>query len=483
MRPTAAGSARTGEPPAPSGAAGGRRAAVPALALGGFTAALVNTVPIPLLPSLPQLLDTSPANAAWTVTATLLVAAVCTPVSGRLGDMLGKRRVLLWCLGLMVAGSMLCAAADSISVLIAGRALQGCGAGALPLGLSIMRDEVPRERLGRALAVMSSTVGVGSTIGFPFSAFLSQHADWHVLFWAVAALGAANLLLAARYIPASGVRFGGRFDWPGAAGLAVALVCLLLALSKGRGWGWTSGPTLGALALGVAVALWWVRFELRTAQPLVDLRTSASRPVLATNAATLLVGFAMFVISLVLPHVLQAPSSTGYGAGFSMVETGLLQSVAGVVMMAVALLSPAVSTRWGARATLVLGALVIAAGYATGIPLLGGGWWLSVLAVIVGAGLALAFAAMPALIVAATPHSQTAAANGLNTLVRSIGASVASAVVSAVLAALTTTASAADGGGVHPSAAGLRIALIAAVLAGLGAALAALFVPKAAKSD
>ncbi|GAA4839467.1 MFS transporter [Kitasatospora terrestris] len=475
MAPTAGAPAGTGTPPAPTaGAATGSGIAVPVLALGGFTAALVNTVPIPLLPSLPRLLDTSAANASWTVTATLLVAAVCTPVSGRLGDMRGKRQVLLWCLALMVAGSVLCALAGSAEVLIAGRALQGCGAGALPLGLSIMREQVPRERLGRALAVMSATVGVGSTVGFPFSAFLSQHADWHVLFWAVAGLGLANLLLAARYVP-GGPRYGGRFDRAGALGLTVALVCLLLALSKGRGWGWTSAPTLTAALLGAATAAWWVRYELRTAQPLVDLRTSASRPVLATNAATLLVGFAMFVISLVLPHILQAPPATGYGAGFSMVQTGLLQSVAGVVMMAVALMSPAVSTRWGARATLVIGALVIAAGYATGIPLLGGGWWLTVLAVIVGAGLALAFAAMPALIVAATPESQTAAANGLNTLVRSIGASVASAVVSAVLAAMTTTT--ADGTA-HPSAAGLRIALLAAVLAGLGAAAAALFVPR-----
>src|SRR5689334_22301913 len=231
----------------------------------------MQTLVIPLIPALPGLLHASAADATWAITATLLAGAVATPTMGRLGDMYGKRRMLLISLGALVAGSTIGALSDSLVPMVAGRTLQGLAAGVIPLGISIMRDELPAERLGSATALMSASLAVGGALGLPAAALLAENADWHALFWTAAGLGVVVTALVVTCVPESPVRTGGRFDVPGAAGLSVALVCLLLAISKGADWGWGSMATLSLFAAAVVVLLLWGRWELRTARPLVDL--------------------------------------------------------------------------------------------------------------------------------------------------------------------------------------------------------------------
>jgi predicted MFS family arabinose efflux permease len=448
-----------------------REISVVPLALTGFMASLINTLPIPLLPSLPRLLATTPAAAYWTVTATLLVAAVSTPIAGRLGDMYSKRRVLLCCLALMVAGSAICMLAGSAPILITGRALQGCAAGGLPLGLSILRDELPPHRLGRGLAVMSASVGVGGTVGFPLAALLAQHADWHTLFLVVTVLGATNLALILALVPGGRGGHGGRFDWGGALALSVGTLCLLLALSRGHEWGWSGGATLGCAGTGALALAAWVRRALRTGEPLVNLRVLAKGPMLLVNVATLLVGFAMFALSLVFPQMLQAPAWHGYGGGMSMVEAGFVLAPAGVAMMVVAPLSPSVAARWRNKGVLLLGCVIVGVGYGMLVPAVRGSAWLILPAVVVGTGLALAFYAIPSIIAANASAREIAAANGVNSLLRQFGAALSSAMTSAVFAGFGMYVG-------YPEHAALVVALLAACLACVLAALLAGLLPK-----
>ena len=441
-------------------------ALVVVLAFSGIVVSLMQTTVIPLVPRLPALLNASAADTTWAVTATLLAAAVATPVMGRLGDMYGKRRLLLVSLALMTTGSVVAALSGSLAPFIVGRVLQGLAGGVIPLGISIMRDVLSAGRLGAATATMSSSLGVGGALGLPAAALIADHAGWHLLFWASAALGAVAIALVLAVIPESPARTGGRFDLVGAAGLSVALVCLLLAISKGTAWGWGSGLTLSLFGTTVVVLLVWGWWELRTRQPLVDLRTTARRQVLFTNLASIMFGFAMFGMSLVLPQLLQLPESTGYGLGQSLLAVGLVMAPQGLVMMAVSPLSARISAARGPKATLMLGALVVAAGYALSTLMMSTIWQLVLVSCIVGAGIGFAYGAMPALVMAAVPVSETAAANSLNTLMRAIGTSVSSAVAGVILAQLTITV----GTAAFPSPDGFR-----AVLAiGAGAALLAL---------
>lgn len=439
---------------------------VPVLAFAGVVVSLMQTLVIPLVPKLPSLLGAPASDTAWTITATLLAGAVATPVVGRLGDMYGKRRMLLVSLAILVAGSVVCALSDSLTPMVVGRALQGLAAGLVALGISIMRDELPAERLSGATALMSASLGVGGALGLPAAALLAEQTDWHVMFWVSAVLGAVAAGLVVALVPESAVRSGGRFDVLGAAGLSAALLCLLLPISKGADWGWGSPLTIGLFAATVVVLALWGWWELRTRQPLVDLRTTARRQVLLTNAASAVFGFAMFALSLVLPQVLQLPTATGYGLGQNMLAVGLVLAPLGLVMMAMAPLSARITNARGPKVTLMLGAAVVAAGYMLSIALMSATWQLVAVASVIGAGVGLAYGAMPALVMGAVPRSETAAANGLNTLMRSIGTSTSSAVAGVVLAQLTISFA----GVAVPSQAGFRVVMAI----GAGAALVAL---------
>ncbi|GGN07485.1 MFS transporter [Lentzea pudingi] len=404
---------------------------VAVLAMGGIVVSLMQTLVIPLLPRFPQLLGSSPGDTTWVITSTLLAGAVATPVIGRLGDMYGKRRMLLISLVMVVVGSVIAALSYSLVPLVVGRVVQGMAVGVIPLGISIMRDELPRERLAGATALMSASLGVGGALGLPAAAILVEQSDWHMLFWTSAGAGALALAAVLVWVPESPVRSGGRFDVPGALGLSVALICLLLGVSKASAW--SGGAVTGLFVVSAAVLGLWGWWELRSPQPLVDLRTTARRQVLLTNIASVSFAFALFAQSLVLPQVLQLPVATGHGLGQSLLVTGLVLVPSGLVMMATAPVSARISNARGPRVTLILGALVVAFGYGAGVFMLTEIWQLVVVSAVIGAGIGLGYGAMPALIMGAVPTSETAAANSLNTLMRAIGTSVSSAVAGVVL--------------------------------------------------
>ncbi|MFE2427628.1 MFS transporter [Streptomyces sp. NPDC059373] len=409
------------------------RLTVPVLAFGGILMALMQTVAVPLLPDLPRLTGASAGAVAWMVTATLLAGAVFTPVLGRAGDMYGKRRVLLLALALMTAGSMVCAVTSDIRLLIAARALQGAAAAVVPLSISILRDELPPARTGSAVALMSSTVGIGAALGLPLAALIVEFANWHVMFWVTTALGALGLAAAWWAVRESPVRTQGRFDFAGAAGLSAGLICLLLAISQGSDWGWTSPTVLGLLGATVIVLTAWWGHQLRTRDPLVDLRLARKPRVALPHLAALLTGFSFYANSLITAQLLQAPKATGYGLALSVFETGLCMLPTGLIMLVLSPVSARISAARGPKIALAAGAAVIAAGYAVRIADSKDLWLIVLGAAVVASGTALAYSALPTLILQAVPASQTASANGVNVLMRTVGQATCSAAVTAVL--------------------------------------------------
>ena len=435
------------------------------LGFSSMCASLMQSLVIPIQPELPRLLDTAPDNAAWVVTATLLAGGVAMPVAGRLADIRGRKPVLVASALILLAGSLICAVSSSLVPVLVGRALQGLAMGYVPVAISFVREIAPPTMQNSAVAGISATLGVGGALGLPLSAWIAQDHDWHTLFWVSSALAAVMAVLSLVVLPHRRPVARARFDPVGAIGLAIGVVAVLGGISKGGDWGWTSPVTLFAVIGGAAVLLAWGLYETRHDQPLVDLRTTARRPILLTNIAALLVGFGMMAQSIVVPQLLQLPESTGYGLGQSMLEAGMWMAPGGLMMLAFTPISSRMLTRLGGRTTLALGAGVIAVGYLVAAFFAHAPWQLLVSTCIASAGVGIGYAAMPTLILENSPASEAGAGVGLNSLMRSMGTTIAGSVMAIVL-----TSSLIDiGGGVQaPTQEMFRLCF----LIGAGAAVA-----------
>jgi MFS family permease len=412
-------------------------AALAVVAVCGVLVSLTQSILIPVLGQLQQDLGSSTTGTEWLLTSTLLVAAVAVPVFGRLGDLYGKRRMLLVATTALVVGSVICALSDSIGLMIVGRAVTGLSAAAIPLGISLIGSVLPAKRAGSGIALVSATLGIGGALGLPLAALVAEHADYHVLFWICVAGGIATFLgiwFALAEVPPIGA---GRMDLGGAVLLGAALVSLLLPLAEATTWGWGDAKTIGLLVAAAVLLVVFVLVERRVASPLVDMVVNARPSLLLTNIASLCVGFALFAMLIGTATYVQAPEVSGYGFGSSVLASGLAMLPSGLAMLALSPVSAMLSARFGPKITLALGTAIIAIGFVSRIVLVGSFTQIVVGTTIVGAGTGIAYAAMPSLVLRAAPSDELAAANGLNTLARSVGSSLASAVGGTLLAAQT----------------------------------------------
>jgi MFS family permease len=321
---------------------------------------------------------------------------------------------------------------------------------------------------------MSATMGVGGALGMPLAAYLAINADWHSLFWLAAGLGVAGLILVLMFVPEDVLLSPGRLDVLGAIGLAIGLTGLLLYVSRGAQWGWTSPIGLALLIGGVLVLLVWGWYQLRTKDPLLDLRVAARPAVLFTNIAAIGMGFALFGSNVTFPQMLELPVETGSGFGLDMVTAAFIVMPAGLVMMVISPLSGWLERTVGPRPLFTVGAFAIVLAYVY-VLIWSTEWWHILVAnAIIGVGIGFTFAAMPMIIMRAVPANETGASNGLNALFRSVGTSSASAVMGAVLAAMSVEI---DGVAV-PTREAFNVCYWLAIVAAIIAVVLSLFIPK-----
>ncbi|KJL44004.1 Multidrug resistance protein stp [Microbacterium terrae] len=436
-----------------------------------MVAAFMHSLLIPIQSELPDLLHASREDSAWVITITLLVSAICVPISGRLGDMYGKRTVILVLLGLLTAGSLVCALSDSLLPMIIGRGLQGVGMGVIPLGIALLHDVMPENRVNVAVSLVSATLGVGAALGLPVGAIITAIGDWHILFWVSAGLCITVLVLCLLVLPTEGIRSGGRFDYVGALGLAVCLTALLLVLSNGNQWGWAAWQTLVLSGCGLLVFVMWGWYQLRRREPLIDVRVSLRRPVLMTNLASIAMGFALFASHITFPQLLSLPESAG-GLGASLLVASVTLMPSGLAMLAMSPISGRLMDRVGPKSLLILGAATIAATYIVALLVPTTIVSIAVINAVLGAGIGLGYAAMPTLVMRSVPDSETAAGNGLNTLMRALGTTAASAVIAAVLAQSAHTSHTG-----YPTGGGFQVALLLGCIGGMVSIALAIFIP------
>ena len=433
------------------------------LAAGGLAYALAQTMIVPALPEIQRTFGGDPADATWLLTAFLLTAAVATPLFGRLGDMYGKEHWLLISLGVFGLGSVVSALAGSLAVMIAGRAIQGAGGAIFPLAIGIIRDEFPREKVATGIGTISAMFGIGGGVGLVVAGVLVDGIGVAWIFWLSAAAAALAAWATWKYVPESPVRVEAKIDWIGGILLSGALAALLLAVSEGNSWGWTSAGVLGLFAAAIVLTGVWAWWELRVVDPLVDLQLMRRRAVWTTNVAAFAIGLAMFGSFVLIPQLVQTPERAGYGFSASVTASGLFLLPSAVVMLFAGPVSGRLGTRFGSKLPLAIGAVFASAGY----------FWLAFLhdaridiylgSVLLGIGIGLAFAAMANLTVEAVPMNMTGIASAINAIMRQIGGAIGAQVSAAIVSAHLVL------GGTFPAESGYTTAF---VISGVGAIVA-----------
>ncbi|MGW4796894.1 MFS transporter [Nonomuraea sp. NPDC004297] len=428
-----------------------------------FSYALMQTVVVPAIGLLQRELDTTPGWASWIISAFLLSSAVLTPLLGRMGDLYGKRRVLLAVLAAYLVGMIGAVAAQDIGQLIAARVVQGAALALVPLSMAILRETMPRERMAFAFGLISGIVGAGAGAGLVVGGLLADHLSWRWLFGLGALLALASLLLVARFVPASTHTANGRLDIPGALLLGAGLVSLLLALTQRQIW-------LGLVALVLFAVLLLV--ERRRDDALIDVAELADRPMLATHALAFLFGAASYFFYLSLPAYAQLdPGTGGIGFGATVTVSGLLMLPGALILLPTGTAVGRLAERYGPRRPVVLGFAIAVAGSALLALSHASMWQHLVFYTVVGAGSGLVMASLPKLIGDLVPLTRTGVANGLNNIARTVGGVVGSGLAAAVL------------GGGYTDTAFTTLFWLAAATSVLGVAAAPFAVRQAARSS
>lgn len=409
------------------------RAFVPVLLFLGGVVSVVSSLGAPLIPSLARDLGVSVSSAQWALTATLVVAAVSSPLIGRLGDGRHRKRVIVAAQTGVVIGGALAATASSLGLLIAGRALQGLGLALMPLTMAAAREHLAPERAGRTIAALSVVGAAGVGLGYPITGFIADHGGVAAAYWFGTAVSALALVLAVWAVPSpSATPTRQHLDLPGAVIVGVGLVALLVGLDKGADWGWSSGRVTGLIAGGLVVIAIWTWHELRTANPLVDLRLARHRAVMTANVSGLLLGVTMYLSMVVITQFVQ---TDGFGFGETVFVAGLTLLPLSILSSTVSRTLPWLQARIGARPLIPVGALFVAAGAIFFAVTATAPWQAFVTMGLMGIGLGYTFAAMPGLIVSAVPREETGSAMGFYQVSRFVGFALGSGLAITLLRA------------------------------------------------
>ncbi|GAA4833364.1 MFS transporter [Kitasatospora terrestris] len=454
----------TRTPEAPAGAAVG------ALVLFELTSGVLQIGITPLLPELTAHLGIDAADASWIVSVQLLAAAVCVPLLGRLGDLYGHRRMLRAALALIAVGSLVVALADSLPVLLAGRLLQGPVAALLPLEMALVRDRLPVAGARRAIALLVGSLALGTLLGGVSTGLIhSATGSLRLTLLVPALLAAACVAVAFLAVPESSRRAGGRVDWPGVALLGAAVTALLAGVGGAKDGAWGSAAVIGPLLAGGLLLAGWTVVELRTAEPLVDLRAMAGRDVAPVYLAAL--PFGVFYFGSQAPNatfLAADPAATGYGFALSALAIALVSLPGHLAAVLGSFATAAVAARIGYRTTLLAAFAVVAAGFLQFALVHDAVWQFAAGSVLLGLGVGLSLGAMPTVIVEASDPTRTGVAAALYNNVKTLGGAVAGGAFAALLGSFVRPATG------QPGEAGYRaVWLVGALCALVAVALVA----------
>ncbi len=422
---------------------------VPVLVYAALSTAIVSSLGMLLVPTIAVEMDVRVSTAQWMLTINLLVGAVATPVMGRLSDGAGQKRLLVVSLLVILVGCVVAASAPTFEVLLVGRALQGLTYGIVPVTIAVARRQVASERVVGAISTLSITVATGIGVGYPLTGMIAGTVDYRAAFWFAALFVVSAVIVVARFMPDDTRPSMARraFDLRGAALLGLGLGFLLLGISEGALWGWTSMRLVGVLAIAIVAFAAWVAVELRTEYPLVNLRVLTRVDVVVANGTAIGLGGAMYIGLSVGSLVAQAPQTTGYGLELPVFWAGFVMFPLSVGSLLANRVVRRLSRRVNLEVLLLIGAGLITVASALLWLAHSELWELVCGMFLFGVGVGASYAAMPALIARNVAAEELGSSVSFNQVLRTVGSSLGTAVSAAVIAVhLDRDGSATDAG-------------------------------------
>ena len=427
----------------------------------------------PSLPSIAGDFGVSVSQVSLVLSVYLVTGVALSPIAGKLGDIYGKKRVLTAILVIYAVAVSVTGFSPTFEFMVASRTIQGVGLTVFPLGMSLVREEFPREMVPRAQGILSGLFGAGFAVSLPLGSFVSNAFGWRFTYHSAIPLVAGITLAAFLLLRESPYRRPkGYVDYAGAASLAVALAMVVLGLSQGPVWGWSSVPVLALLLGGGLLLIPTALIELyqhrQGREVILDARLLRKRNVLVTNLVLVVGGFGMFLAFQALTFRLEYPAPVGFGE--SIFQTGLSFVAFAAPMLIFAPLASLLVTRLGTKPLTIAGCAIGSLGFylatmANTVPQL-----LECMFVI-GAGLAVMNSAVINLLALTVEPRDMGLATSLNSVFRNVGSSVGAPLAGSLMSTYTVVAY----GHVFPSDDAFRYAYLIAGFAFVLAAGIALF--------
>lgn len=392
----------------------------------------------------------SPEAIGWTITGFLLASGVSAALFGRLGDMYDRKTLLLIVIALSVVGSLIAGSTSTLAGVVVGRTIQGCAGGIFPLCIGIMRQNIAPKSLPIFIGLLSGVMTVSAGMGLLLGGLIVDHLTWHWIFYTTALLGVIAFVSVYLIIPSSPIRTpepGTNFV--GGILFAPGFVCLLLAFTKIKEWGWTSHYTLGFMLTGLVLIVAWLRSELKAKVPLLNIRILFNKDIFFATSATILFGFSWMQFGQIWSLFLQQPTETGAGLGLSASFAGLITQPQTLMALIGGPLAGWLFLRIGMRASVFLSATLLAAAWVAAIFKNDSIAFIVGLMFVMGLSSAMLISLLVTAVAKAAPAHQTSEAIGIYALLRTIAASIGAVIVFSLLS--VSTVPGADGRGEFPN--------------------------------
>lgn len=399
-----------------------------------LNASLIQTIVLSFQSDLPALLGVGREITAWVVTAAVASACAFAPVTGRLGDLYGRKRIALALVVALGVGSLIAALASSTWLLIVGRAIQGLAIGIVPLGMSMLSRSISPHRQPAAIALAAGTMGIGGAFGIPLGALVAEAVGWRGVFWVSVGLAGLSFLWLARAVPRDDTFSSGRFDLVGSIAMVCGCGAMLVGLGQAAMLGWRSPLVILCAGSGAVLLVMCALWMANVRDPLINFRVALRPTLLMTNLHALCLNFAAMATMVILPQVLVLSRSHEVGLGVEPVIASMIMTANGVAMAVVAPVAPYFSQRWDEKFIITAGACLVAIGALVTLLGLDSVGAILVANLVIGGGFGLAFAVIPRLVMSSVPREDAGSANGLNAQVRIFGTAAAAAVIGALLA-------------------------------------------------